>query len=68
MHFLGKVLGEKQAGPFRITETAYSANAVLAMHQHESAYFSFVLSGSYVEFPEQEKPLAAQVRSIEARP
>jgi AraC family transcriptional regulator len=50
MSFLGKILREKQAGPFRITETSYAANAALAMHQHESAYLSFLLSGSYVEF------------------
>lgn len=50
MSFLGKILGEKQAGPFRIIETSYSPNAVLAMHQHESAYLSFLLSGTYVEF------------------
>jgi len=49
MSFLGKILREKQSGPFRITETSYSANAALAMHQHESAYLSFLLSGSYVE-------------------
>jgi AraC family transcriptional regulator len=50
MSFQGKILGEKQAGPFRITETSYSANTALAMHQHESAYLSFLLSGTYVEY------------------
>jgi AraC family transcriptional regulator len=49
MNFLGKILREKHNGPFRITETSYSANAALAMHQHETAYLSFLLAGAYVE-------------------
>jgi AraC family transcriptional regulator len=49
MSFLGRVLCEKNTGPFRITETYYSPHARLALHQHESAYFSFLLSGAYVE-------------------
>lgn len=49
MSFRGKVLRENQVGPFRLTETSYCANVALTMHQHESAYVSFLLSGTYVE-------------------
>lgn len=48
--FPGKILRETSAGPFRITETSYSANAMLAVHVHETAYLSFLLSGAYLEF------------------
>jgi AraC family transcriptional regulator len=47
---LGKMLRERHSGPFRVTETSYSANAALAVHQHETAYLSFLLAGAYVEF------------------
>jgi AraC family transcriptional regulator len=47
---LGKKLRERHSGPFRVSETSYSANAALAVHQHETAYLSFLLAGSYLEF------------------
>jgi AraC family transcriptional regulator len=53
--FPGKILRETSTGPFRITETSYSANAMLAAHVHETAYLSFLLSGAYLEFSESRE-------------
>ncbi len=47
--FPGKTLRTKRAGPFRITESAYAPNNVLPLHQHDSPYISFLLSGEYME-------------------
>lgn len=47
--FSGKTLREKHSGPFRLTETSYSPDAVLPIHQHQTAYLSFLLAGDYQE-------------------
>jgi AraC family transcriptional regulator len=45
----------KQVGPFRITEKFHSPGQRLALHEHEKAYVSFLLSGSYVEMVRREE-------------
>jgi AraC family transcriptional regulator len=48
-------LRKKQIGPFRIIEKSYPANAWLGMHEHETAYISFLLAGAYAEVSQQEE-------------
>ena len=47
--FPGTTIREKQTGPFRLTETAYSRNVALPLHEHQTAYLSFLLAGGYQE-------------------
>ena len=49
MSFQGKILRGRRTQWFCITETSYSGGRVLPRHQHEFAYISFLLAGSYVE-------------------
>ena len=51
----GSTLRKKQIGAFRIVEKSYSADAALALHEHETAYVSFLLAGAYVEDSQQEE-------------
>jgi AraC family transcriptional regulator len=51
----GTPLREKQSGPFRVIEKTYAAGASLGRHEHESAYVSFLLAGSYMEFSREEE-------------
>ncbi|HET7206379.1 MAG TPA: helix-turn-helix transcriptional regulator [Terriglobales bacterium] len=51
----GNTLREKQSGAFRIIEKSYSADAALALHEHETAYVSFLLAGAYVEVTQHEE-------------
>jgi AraC family transcriptional regulator len=55
MKSAGKTLRTKRIGAFRIVEKSYSADTVLALHKHETAYVSFLLAGTYVEVSEQEE-------------
>jgi len=49
------ILRKKQIGAFRIIEKSYSADAALALHEHETAYVSFLLAGAYSEVSHQEE-------------
>jgi AraC family transcriptional regulator len=55
MKSLGNILRKKQIGPFRIIEKVYSPGTALALHEHETAYVSFLLAGAYVERSRQEE-------------
>jgi AraC family transcriptional regulator len=55
MKSAGNTLGTKQIGAFRIIEKFYSADTALALHEHETAYVSFLLAGTYVEVSQQEE-------------
>jgi AraC family transcriptional regulator len=48
-------LRKKQIGPFRIVEKSYSAGAALALHEHETAFVSFLLAGAYIEVSRHEE-------------
>ena len=52
-------LRNKQIGPFRIIEKSYSADTALALHEHETAYVSFLLAGAYVEVSRQEERICS---------
>ena len=45
----------KQIGAFRIIEKYYSADTALPLHEHETAYVSFLLAGAYMEVSQQEE-------------
>jgi AraC family transcriptional regulator len=47
--YFGKLVRHRSAGPFTITESAFSGRAKLPTHSHEAAYFTFTLQGSYEE-------------------
>jgi AraC family transcriptional regulator len=47
--FFGTSKVSRAAGPFRLTEAAYSAGTVLPTHAHELGVFVLVLSGRYEE-------------------
>jgi AraC family transcriptional regulator len=51
----GNTIRNKQIGAFRIIEKSYSAGAALALHEHETAYVSFLLAGAYLEVSQQEE-------------
>jgi AraC family transcriptional regulator len=55
MKSAGTTLRTKQIGAFRIIEKFYSADTLLALHEHETAYISFLLAGTYVEVSQQEE-------------
>ena len=55
MTSVGNTLRKKQIGAFRIIEKSYSAGAALALHEHETAYVSFLLAGAYVEVSRLEE-------------
>jgi AraC family transcriptional regulator len=59
MKSLGNILRKKQIGPFRIIEKFYSPGTSLALHEHETAYVSFLLAGAYVERSRQEERICA---------
>src|SRR5712692_9298376 len=50
----GTVLRSRVVAEFTLTETAYTPGLQLPKHSHQSAYFCFVLQGSFTEFYEQE--------------
>jgi AraC family transcriptional regulator len=52
-------LRTKQVGPFRIVEKFHSPSQRLALHEHEKAYVSFLLTGSYVEILRQEERICS---------
>jgi AraC family transcriptional regulator len=47
--FFGTSKSARSAGPFRLTESAYSLGTVLPRHAHELGLFVLVLSGRYEE-------------------
>lgn len=53
--FLGVPVKTRLVSGFVFTEYLYREHAVLRRHSHELAYFSFVLSGSYVEKGSQKQ-------------
>src|SRR4029077_13670079 len=55
MTSLETTLRKKQIGAFRIIEKRYSADTALALHEHETAFVSFLLAGAYVEVSQQEE-------------
>jgi len=55
MKFPGNIVRERQIGPFRIIEKSYPPNCALAMHEHETAYVSFLMAGAYAEVTPQEE-------------
>jgi AraC family transcriptional regulator len=55
MSSFSHTLRTKQIGPFRIIEKLHSPGQRLALHEHEKAYVSFLLMGSYVEIVPQEE-------------
>ena len=59
MKSLGNILRKKQIGPFRIIEKFYSPGTALSLHEHETAYVSFLLAGAYVERSRQEERICA---------
>lgn len=46
---LGNTLRQKRMGAFRIVEKTFASDATLARHEHQTAYVSFLLGGSYSE-------------------
>jgi AraC family transcriptional regulator len=52
-------LRNKRIGPFRIIEKSYAADAALALHEHETAYVSFLLAGAYVEVSQREERICS---------
>jgi AraC family transcriptional regulator len=55
MNPFSNTLRTKQVGPFRIVEKFHSPSQRLALHEHEKAYVSFLLTGSYVEILRREE-------------
>jgi len=55
--FYGNTLKTVSTGGFRLMETAYSPALKLPPHSHESAYFCFVLDGSFAEYYEKHSRL-----------
>src|SRR4051812_3115057 len=47
--FLGRPLRLRESGGFTFTHYEYAADANLPRHEHQHAYISFPLSGSYEE-------------------
>jgi AraC family transcriptional regulator len=47
--YFGELVRHRAAGPFIITESAFSGRAKLPAHSHELPYFTFTLRGSYNE-------------------
>lgn len=52
---LAKPLREKRTGPFRVIEKSYAAGVSLPRHEHQAAYVSFLLGGSYREVSHQDE-------------
>lgn len=50
----GTVIRSDVIAGFTLTETAYTPSLQLPRHFHQSAYFCFVLQGSFTEFYEQQ--------------
>ena len=59
MNPFSNTLRTKQVGPFRIVEKFHSPSQRLALHEHEKAYVSFLLTGSYVEILRQEERICS---------
>jgi AraC family transcriptional regulator len=55
MDSLGNIIRQRQIDPFGIIEKSYSAHCTLALHEHQSAYVSFLLAGAYIEVCRQEE-------------
>jgi AraC family transcriptional regulator len=45
----GNTLRQKRIGSFRVVEKIFAADTCLARHEHQTAYVSFLLGGSYSE-------------------
>lgn len=45
----GRILRDKEVGPFRIIEKSYDGSVALPRHQHPTGFLSFLLAGAYVE-------------------
>ena len=50
----GTVLRSSAVAEFTLTETAYTPGLQLPKHSHQSAYFCFVLQGSFTEWCERQ--------------
>src|SRR5438876_6649352 len=50
----GTVLRSSAVAEFTLTETAYTPGLQLPKHSHQSAYFCFVLQGSFTEWRSEE--------------
>lgn len=47
--YYGELIQRRAAGPFVVTESVFCGGTELPSHEHESAYFTFTLQGSYRE-------------------
>jgi AraC family transcriptional regulator len=45
----GNPVRQKRSGAFRVVEKTFAADSSLARHEHQTAYVSFLLGGSYSE-------------------
>jgi AraC family transcriptional regulator len=55
METLGNTVRNEQSGSFRVIEKTYASGTSLARHEHQAAYVSFLLAGSYLEFSREEE-------------
>jgi AraC family transcriptional regulator len=47
--YFGKLVRQRAAGAFVVTESAFRAGSALPTHSHDAPYFTFTLRGSYRE-------------------
>jgi AraC family transcriptional regulator len=62
--FFGTSKVTRAAGPFHLTESAYSAGTVLPRHAHELGVFVLVLSGRYEEIRGQRETFERRPMSL----
>jgi AraC family transcriptional regulator len=55
MKSAANIVRKRQIGPFRLIEKSYAPDCALAMHEHKTAYVSFLMAGAYVEVTPQEE-------------
>lgn len=55
MNSTGKLIRQKQLGPFQLVEKYYSPGTTLPRHEHASEYVSFLLTGCYDEIALKEQ-------------